>query len=84
MSEQKWPLQELYEEAKAKNLWFRSNYQGIWFSPDELKAENQCGNFRWGPVNWELRDPRDLLKDIPRIVAEAEKHNAEILRRIGG
>jgi hypothetical protein len=68
------PLKELYDEAKQKGLWFYCYYQCMWFSPDELAKKNENNQLRWGPVNWQLRDPNELLKEIEqRIRSEKEK-----------
>jgi len=54
-------LDEMFRRAIANGLWF---YHGgmsgpLWFSPDELQAEQEKGQFVWGAVNWQLRDPQE-------------------------
>lgn len=75
-------LEPLIQEAERKGLWLESTYQNIPFSPRELRTKNKNGEFVWGKVNWRLIDPKTLLRDIPKLVAEAEKHNAAIMTRI--
>lgn len=58
-------LQPLFEQARREGKWFHTFYQDIWLSPDELEAAHKKGRFLWGPCNWTLRDPKEL-------VAEAE------------
>ena len=65
----------LFEKAEKEGLWFRSPYQDLWFSPAELKAHQAKGNFCWGPVNWELRDPAERLAGL---VMRANASRAEV------
>ena len=58
------PLRWMFEEARLNGLWFFSSYQRLWFSPDELEEANQKGRFRWGPVNWVLRNPRERIAEL--------------------
>lgn len=67
-------LQPLIEEARRRRLWLYCRYQNLWFSPAELEAENANGKFRWGPVNFELRDPLEY-------VAQAEKRAAALIEQ---
>ena len=57
-------LEPLFQEAKNKGFWFYSSYQSIWFSPKELQSEHESGTFIWGAVNWQLRDPKDHIKEL--------------------
>ena len=75
-------LKPMFKEAKAKKLWFYTNYQQIWFSPDELAAENKRGKFMWGAVNWELRDPIDGLKDLDGKIAAAQDERDRFAARL--
>ncbi|ATF13594.1 hypothetical protein A616_16890 [Brevibacillus brevis X23] len=54
----------MFEEAEAKKLWFYCSYQGLWFSPSELKQAQNEGRFLWGAVNWQLRDPNEKLAEM--------------------
>jgi hypothetical protein len=66
-------LAEMIEQARHEKKWFYCDYQGLWFSPDELEKHNANGRFLWGPINWQLRDPRER--------AEQLDHQIETLRR---
>jgi hypothetical protein len=54
-------LKPLMREAKITGEWFYSNYQDMWFSPKELENMWEEGRFIWGPANWKLRDPQELI-----------------------
>lgn len=56
-------LAELIGNAKAEGKWLWCNYQDLWFSPDELAAQNANGKFLWGAVNWRLRDPAERVRE---------------------
>jgi len=66
-------LKRLTDQARKDGLWLYTDYQGLWFSPDQLDAANDEGRFLWGPVNWELRDPAEKLAALDRAVTAAEK-----------
>lgn len=70
-------MEPLIAEAKNKRWWFKSHYQDIWFSPDELRAAMQEGRFVWGPTNWSMSDPRNMLSELQRRIVDL---NAEYLR----
>ena len=69
-------MTKLFERANAENKWLYCAYQGLWFSPSELKAAQENGRFRWGAQNWTLRDPlercRELDREIKTLIAEKE------------
>lgn len=69
-------MEQLFEEAEANGLWFFTAYQQLWFSPAELKAEREAGRFRWGPENWQLRNPLEGLEQLQREVEKAQ-HDLE-------
>lgn len=75
-------LEPMFEQAERESLWFRSNYQGVSFSPTELRKEQAQGRLIWGPVNWTLFNPETLLKNAEREYDKAIEHNAEIWKRI--
>ena len=52
-------LNALIDKAEAEGKWLWCHYQDLWFSPAQLREENRNGKFRWGPVNWKLRDPQE-------------------------
>lgn len=75
-------LEFLIKEAEEKGWWLRSHYQQLEFSPRELRESNAQGRFIWGPVNWELIDPKTLLKDEEKELHSLRKHNATIEHRM--
>lgn len=56
----------LFRRAEQEGLWFYSPYQQLWFSPEALRRQQERGSFRWGAVNWELRDPRERIAELRR------------------
>lgn len=65
-------LEPLILQAEREGKWLQSNYQGFWMSPKELREANAKGRFLWGPVNWSLRDPSDMVREAERQVEEAK------------
>lgn len=57
-------LQDLINDARSRGLWLRCSYQNLWFSPDELEKYNREGQFRWGIVNFTLRNPHERLDEL--------------------
>lgn len=57
-------LEPLFERAEKEGLWFYSNYQDFWLSPQELKEYQSEGRFVWGAVNWQLRNPYERLNEL--------------------
>jgi len=81
MSEVKKLLEPLFEKANKEKLWFYSNYQGMWFSPKELKKEQDSGRLLWGPVNWQLREP-PKTRDSALEKAKIDIENEKLIKRI--
>lgn len=54
-------LAELLDQADREGLWLFTSYQQMWFSHADLRAQNDAGRFLWGPANWQLRDPAELI-----------------------
>lgn len=75
-------MEELFKRAEKEKLWFYGRYHDLWFSPERLRQEQLSGSFRWGPSNWELRDPREqvsyLRQRAQRLHAEADKMEQEL------
>lgn len=57
-------LKPLFKEAREKSLWFHCNYQDLWFSPDELEKHQSNGQFMWGAVNWQLKEPSWKIREL--------------------
>ena len=77
-------LHVLIEQARANGKWLWCYYQDLWFSPDQLEAENREGRFRWDADNWKLRDPHERLAEARERTARAQAEEARIARAIGG
>lgn len=66
-------LRPLFERARREGLWFRSHYQSIWRTPDELERDQARGKLIWGLPNWELLSPDVLTKQL-----EKERNSAQM------
>jgi hypothetical protein len=75
-------LKPLFEKARKEKLLFRSDYQGIVFTPDELEQEQAKGHFVWGAVNWELIDPEKIKEGLRKSIRSAEKEHQDFLDRL--
>lgn len=67
-------MRPLFKQARDEGKWFWCHYQDLWFSPDQLESEQTNGKFRWGAVNWKLRDPAERIEEAKarRDAAQAE------------
>lgn len=75
-------LRPLLQQARDEGKWLRSDYQGLWFSPDELEAHHKNGMFLWGPINWILCDPEIQIANLERRVEEAQDRLDSFNRRV--
>lgn len=75
-------LQPLFDKAVKEGLWFHCVYQDLWFSPSELHEQQQAGRFRWGAVNWKLRNPIERLDQLERKHRESQEEIDTFRRRI--
>jgi hypothetical protein len=58
-------LKFLFEKAEMEGLWFYNKQHEIWFSPKELRKEqDESDEFIWGVTRWRLRDPDELLEEL--------------------
>jgi len=73
MSEAVESLKPLIEKARRAGKWLHCAYQDLWFSPEQLEQHNAAGRFRWGAVNWSLRDPQERLKEMQRSIDKTQK-----------
>ncbi len=62
------------DKAEAEGKWLWCHYQDIWFSPAQLREQIKNGKFRWGVVNWKLRDPQERVAEARK---RADQANAE-------
>jgi hypothetical protein len=80
-------LEPMFQEAEAKGLWFHCNYQDIWFAPADLRKEHEKGSFIWGKVNWTLRNPSELTRQLEANVTDAtavlNRHRAALSKAKG-
>jgi hypothetical protein len=72
-------LNALIDKAEGEGKWLWCHYQDLWFSPGQLREQNRNGKFRWGPVNWKLRDPQERI-DAADKAARAATDYAERVR----
>jgi len=76
-------LKPLIEQARNEGKWLWCRYQGLWFSPDYLEAQNAEGAFLWGPGNWKVRDPQERLEDAKKALTAAQDNVDRIAAEIG-
>ena len=74
--------QSFIERARNQGKWLHCHYQDLWFSPDELEAQNRKGKFLWGEVNWSLRNPQEHIRELQNRIVEIEKEISVFDRRI--
>lgn len=65
-------MRPLYEQARREGKWLYCHYQNLWFAPDQLEAEQRAGRFRWGAVNWQVRDPMERVAVAERRLKAAQ------------
>ena len=75
-------MESLFKQAEEQKLWFWSRYQDLWFSPAKLRIAQSVGQFRWGAVNWELRDPRERVSELRQRAQELNKQEDDMEREI--
>lgn len=75
-------LNDLIDRAEREGKWLFCHYQSLWFSPSELRQHNAVGRFRWGVVNWTLRDPSELLDSTKAKLKHAQEELENVTRRI--
>ena len=75
-------LRPLIAKARAEGKWLHCSYQNLWFSPDQLETENREGRFRWGAVNWTLRDPGEMVQQRADDLRRAERDYLDAVRRV--
>ncbi len=83
MSQDKVDLSSLIGRAHQQGLWLWCSYLDLWFSPEELEAENRQGRFRWGEINWELRDPQECITTLTKRLTDTENSLTNFRRRVG-
>ena len=76
-------LQELIEQARQDGKWLYCNYPGVWFSPDELDAENSNDKFMWDASNFKLRNPEEELLRLSAEIRTAQENYHNFANRMG-
>mgnify|MGYP001569389035 CR=1 FL=1 len=77
-------MESLLVEAEHKNLWLHCAYQDLWFSPEQLRRHQAEGRFRWGPVNWRLRQPHERLQQAEARLRAAQQQVDRIKGELHG
>lgn len=72
-------MRPLFEQARREGKWLYTSYQQLWFSPDQLEAEQRAGRFRWGACNWELRDPMEQVASAKAALEAAQARYNRVL-----
>ena len=75
-------MQPLLRQARDEGKWLYTNYQCLWFSPDELEAEHGEGRFLWGPENWALRNPEQRITEFEHEIERAKTNLATFKQRV--
>jgi hypothetical protein len=75
-------MQALFTEAEQKDMWLWCGYQDLWFSPAKLRKEQAAGRFRWGAVNWKLRNPKEKLAALDREAARITSEHSALTSRL--
>lgn len=75
-------LEPLFTEAIANGKWFWNRYSDSWFSPDEMRYQHSQGKFIWGPANWELRNPEELVNRIIEKISRLQLELRDVQDRI--
>lgn len=75
-------LQPLFKRADRDGLWFYTDYQQLWFSPNELRKCHKEGRFVWGAENWNLRNPQERLNQIENEQRTLNQEKNEFLARM--
>jgi hypothetical protein len=76
-------LEPLFKEAKEKDLIFYCRYQGLYFTPQELRDQHGKGKFVWGFVNWEVVPRNTPIKSLERLIARQQKNLEDLKKRFG-
>ena len=75
-------LEAMFKEADETGKWFWCHYQDLWFSPDKLRKEQAEGRFRWGAVNWKLRDPAERVLETEAKLEYAKREHDRVLKQL--
>ena len=56
-------MEEMIQQAEREGKWLRANYNGMVFTPSELRLAHTQNKFLWGKINFYLVVPEDVLKE---------------------
>jgi hypothetical protein len=76
-------MRPMFAAARAGKLIFWNRYHDLWFTPDELEAQQAAGSFRWGAVNWEIIPEDEYLNRARQRVESAQVEYDRRLKRLG-
>lgn len=75
-------LCDLILKAEKEGKWLYCSYQSLWFTPQQLRDANANGKFRWGVVNWQLRDPRERVAGLERMATGAQQELERVRKQL--
>ena len=78
-------LEPLIQKAERMDLLLRARAFGhdeLIFTPKELRAYHQKGQYIWGAVNWTLEEPRIVINSLERDIKKAEEKLATFKQRM--
>lgn len=75
-------LDVMFRQARAEQKWFYGTYHDLWFTPDELQKAQEDGQFLWGAMNWQLRDPSEYLMRLANKAKEARLVFEDAAKRV--
>lgn len=76
-------LYDLADQAEREGLFLWTSYQDIWFSPSAIRAAWEEGRFRWGAINWSLRDPKEKLAEIKASIGRRIEEYDALADKVG-
>jgi hypothetical protein len=77
-------LEPLFEMAEKEGLWFHNKCQNLWLSPKMLREQCSRGSYIWGPQNWTLKDPNELIESLEIQIIKINKRIEDIRQEIRG
>ena len=77
-------MAELFALAERGRLWFFNVSNQLWLTPQELRGEQIAGRFRWGTINWLLRNPNERLRELHDQFTEAQREYERVKALIDG
>jgi hypothetical protein len=75
-------MEPMFKEAEEKGLWFYTDYQGLWFSPSQLRNSMDKESFCWPPANWRLRNPLEFIQEKLSLIEKAKQSIEHVITEI--